>query len=87
MRCLTGWICRVIKNWGKARPDMAPGCAEWFDPEMAGWIWNFNKTNRPRYYDLLSRKRDKKIIILRSRKEANRFLKQLRNEERSCQDR
>ena len=72
--CVKNWLSRVIRNWGKARPDMAPGCAEWFDPEMAGWIWNFNKKNRSRYYELLSRYENVNVIILRSRKEADRFL-------------
>ena len=69
--CLKNWLSRVIRNWGTAREDMAPGCAEWFDPEMAQWIWNFNKNNRNRYYDLLSRCENVKVIILRSRKEAD----------------
>ena len=76
--CLKNWLFRVIKNWGTARPDMGPGCAEWFDPEMAGWIWNFNKNNRARYYELLSEQKNKDIIILRSRKEADRFLEDLK---------
>ena len=44
-QCLWGWIDRVIKNRGRARADMGSGCSEWFDPEMVGWIWRFNKDN------------------------------------------
>ena len=73
--CLKNWIGRVIKNWGQARPDMAQGCAEWFDPEMAAWIWKFNKQNRKRYYELLNALEDKQVYILKSRREVNRFLK------------
>ena len=47
--CLWSWIGRVLKNWGTTRQDMGPDCREWFDPEMAGWIWNFNKTHREQY--------------------------------------
>ena len=75
--CLTSWLGRVIKNWGTARPDMAPGCCEWFDPEMAKWIWNFNKQNRKRYLELLSRAEGKRVYILHSRWEVARFLKTL----------
>ena len=75
--CLKNWIGRVIRNWGTARADMAEGCCEWFDPEMAGWIWNFNRKNRKRYYELLSNHTDKTVIILRSRKEARKFLQQV----------
>ena len=75
--CLKNWIGRVIQNWGHARADMAEGCAEWFDPEMAGWIWNFNKTNRGRYYDLLRNLEGKQVYILKSRRQINEFLKKL----------
>ena len=74
--CLKNWIGRVIKNWGHHRVDMAEGCAEWFDPEMAMWIWKFNKQNRKRYYELLNALEDKQVYILRSRRAVNKFLKQ-----------
>ena len=74
MRCLTGWIGRVIKNWGHARADMAPGCNERFDPEMAGWIWNFNKKNRARYYEILNNTTGIQVIILKKRRDVRRFL-------------
>lgn len=76
--CMKNWLLRVIRNRGKAREDMAPGCVEWFDPEMAGWIWKFNKQNRKRYYALLSQQQNKTVIILKSRRQARRFLEQLR---------
>lgn len=76
--CLKNWLLRVIRNRGEAREDMAPGCVEWFDPEMAGWIWKFNRQNRKRYYALLSQQKDKTVIILKSRRQARRFLEQLR---------
>lgn len=75
--CLKNWIGRVIRNWGKARPDMAPGCSEWFDPEMAHWIWNFNKNNRQRYLQMLSGLEGKEVHILKSRRQVERFLENL----------
>ena len=75
--CLKNWIGRVIKNWGHARADMAPGCKEWFDPEMARWIWNFNRQNRQRYLQLLSRLEGKTVYILRSRREVKAFLESI----------
>lgn len=72
--CLFSWIKRVVTNWGKARADMAPGCAEWFDPEMAGWIWNFNKKNRKRYHDLLAQQKGKTIRIFKNRRQLKAFL-------------
>ena len=75
--CLKNWIGRVIKNWGHARADMAPGCNEWFDPEMAGWIWSFNRDNRKRYYELLDGLKDKQVYILKNRRAVKRFLEKI----------
>ena len=75
--CLKNWIGRVVQNWGHARSDMAPGCREWFDPEFAVWIWNFNKNNRKRYYELLDGLEGKQVYILKSRRAVKKFLSQL----------
>ena len=77
MACLRSWMGRVIKNWGHARADMAEGCTEWFDPEMAKWIWRFNRDNRQRYYGLLDGLEGKQVYILKNRREVERFLKEL----------
>lgn len=77
MTCLLSWVGRVIKNWGHARIDMAPGCKEWFDPEMAQWIWNFNKQNRENYYRLLNEAEGIETIVLKNRRMVRRFLKNL----------
>jgi adenylate kinase family enzyme len=75
--CLFSWLKRVITNWGKAREDMAPGCAEWFDPEMAAWIWTFNKKNRERYHRLLSQQTEKTVYIFKNRRQLKEFLNTL----------
>jgi hypothetical protein len=56
---------------------MTEGCTEWFDPEFVKWIWNFNKNNRARYYELLNNSGDKKVVILKSRRQAQKFLDNL----------
>ena len=75
--CIKNWLGRVIKNWGRHRPDMTEGCNEWFDPEFVKWIWNFNKNNRARYYELLNGAKDKHVYILKSRRQAQKFLDSL----------
>ena len=75
--CLKNWLGRVVRNWGRHRPDMTEGCNEWFDPEFVKWIWNFNKNNRARYYALLNNAGDKKVVILKSRRQAQKFLDNL----------
>jgi len=77
LTCLAGWMKRVITNWGKARADMAPGCNEWFDPEFAKWIWTFNDQKRAIYLNMLSHLEDKKVYILKNRREVRRFLSQI----------
>ena len=72
--CLKSWLGRVIQNWGHARPDMAEGCKEWIDPEFAAWIWNFNKSNRKRYYELLAQQTEKKVLIFKNRRQVAKFL-------------
>ena len=47
--CLRGMCQRVFGNYGKARPDMAQGCPERFDPAFVKWIWNYNKNNRVKF--------------------------------------
>ena len=75
--CLKSWLGRVIQNWGHARPDMAEGCKEWIDPEFAVWIWNFNKNNRKRYYELLEQQTEKKVLIFKNRRQVAKFLESL----------
>ena len=72
--CLTGWIKRVVTNWGTARPDMAPGCKEWFDPEFVRWIWRYNRDNRSRNYALIAKYPNANPIILKNRRQVRRFL-------------
>ncbi len=74
--CLKNWAGRVIQNWGCAREEMGEGCAERFDPEFALWIWNFNKNYRARFYQLLNAAQGKEVIILKSRREVERFLEE-----------
>ena len=75
--CLLSWMKRVITNWGTARADMAEGCAEWFDPEMAGWIWNFNSTHRENYCRMLNEAEGIETIVLKNRRAVRKFLKSI----------
>lgn len=72
--CLMGMVKRVLSNYGKTRPDMAPGCNERFDPEFIKWIWNFNKAKRPKYQALLRQRKDVKVYILKNRRQTEKLL-------------
>ncbi len=75
--CLFGAIERRIKNYGKSRDDMGGNCKEKFDKEFIeflGCILTFNKGHRKRYHKMLSEEKDKTVVILKSRKQAEKFL-------------
>ena len=76
-QCLLSWVKRVITNWGSSRPDMAQGCSEWFDPEMAGWIWSYNKNNRESNYRLLNETEGVETIVLKNRRAVKKFLQSI----------
>ena len=75
--CLWGVICRVIRNYGKHRPDMGGNCPERFDPEFLKWIWNYNEENRVRNYTWIAQAPHAKSILLKNRKEVKQFLESL----------
>ncbi len=77
LTCLRGAIRRVIKNHGKTRQDMGVDCPERFDLEFLSWIWNFNKNNRKRYYQILSELQGKEVHVLKKREEIKGLITQL----------
>jgi len=72
--CLLGVFQRILKNYGKVRPDMPEGCPERFDWEFIKFVWNFNENNRVRNYTYLAQAKHAKQIVLKSRKEVKAFL-------------
>jgi len=72
--CLFGVIIRVLKGYGKVRPDMAEGCPERFDPAFLKFVWHFPEKNREKYYAMLETKKDAQVVILKNRRECKRFL-------------
>ena len=77
---MTGIFRRVIKYYGKRRPDLPDGCPEKFDWQFTKWVWNFKKNSRPKMMAKLEPFRSSKnIITLKSRKEVNKFVENLRD--------
>lgn len=72
--CLLGALKRVISNYGKTREDMGGECAEKFDFEFIKWIWNFKKITRPKIMTALESSDNVKVITLKSRRAARRFI-------------
>ena len=77
--CLMGVISRVIRSYGRSRPDMGGNCPERFNWEFLKFVWNFNRTHREKFQTMLSQANGVSVIVLKSRKEADAFLAGLGN--------
>lgn len=76
-QCLWGVVSRVLKNYGKSRPDMGGYCPDHFDFPFLKDVWTFNKRLRQRYYSLLDAAESVHVVIVKSRKAAYRYLESL----------
>lgn len=74
--CMWGVMKRVIKYHGRTRPDMGGECRERFDPEFMKYVWDFRKKHRKRYLEMLANATDKKVIILKNRRQVKKLLKE-----------
>ena len=77
MTCLLGVMKRILTTYGKVRPDMGDGCPERFDLEFLQWVWNYNKNNREKIYQLLDEAAHAQKIVLKNRRAVKAFLKNL----------
>lgn len=79
--CLWRITKRILKSWGKVRPDMANGCKERFDLNFYHYVATFNLKRRDKLLSKLENyKKDKHILIFRNDKESNDFLKRINKE-------
>lgn len=72
--CLWSVFKRVVKNYGKQRPDLGDGCPERFDINFMKWVYDFPEKYRPELFGKLQEYPQVSKIILLSRKEADKFL-------------
>lgn len=69
-RCLAGVVWRVLRNYGKARPDLGVAGPERFDWSFLRWIWSYPDKMGSRTARMLERLRpDQKAFVLRSHSE------------------
>lgn len=85
---LPRWVClfqvlkRIAQYRNERRPDMADGCNERLDLSFLKFVWEFPAKQRPTIMEKLSKlPADKKIIVLRSRKEVAAFLERVTKQE------
>lgn len=77
--CLRRALFRWLLERGRARPDMAEGCDEAFDPAFLAYIWRWNQATRPRIEAALARFASSAAIVrLRSDREVEAWLKTVR---------
>ncbi len=75
--CLWGAFLRIIKNYGKSRPDMGGNCPERFDWDFIHSIWHFPKLHRKKYQAMLRDAPGITVHIFHSRREAAHWLSSL----------
>lgn len=78
--CLYRALKRILRYYNKTRPDMGAGCRERLDFEFLRWVWKFPETDKPKIEERLKKLGgDKTVIRLRSPREVENFLKDLKN--------
>jgi adenylate kinase family enzyme len=72
--CIMRIFKRMILPSEHCRPDMAADCRERIDIDFIRYVWNFNKTMRPRILELLKYHNDIDLIVLKNNREIRDFL-------------
>lgn len=80
---LWGVITRVLKFYGKTRPDMGEGCPDRFDWSFLKYTWNFEKAQGRENKEIVKRS-GKPVVWLRSRRDAGKFLEAVRQTAQSA---
>ena len=76
---LKGVIGRYLKNKGKEKPEI-PGCKEKVDKEFLLLVLKYNKTRRNIILENLEGIDKNKVVILKNRKQVNKWFEKLKNE-------
>ena len=73
---LVGLARRVIKHFGRVRPDMATGCPERLpDKEFLSYIWNFDKSHAPKFvHNIDVHAPDIPVLVINTLAEADHLL-------------
>lgn len=77
--CIYRVLKRLIRDYGRRRPDLPAGCSESFDPQGLRWIWRYPTRDRPKVLKILDNLDRQRATIhhLRSRSELRRFIQTL----------
>lgn len=73
--CLWRAIRRIVRYYGRTRPDLAVGCPERFDWSFLKWVLRFRRDNHPVNLRSIDRFfRGDTVITLRTPKDTRRYL-------------
>ena len=72
--CMVSVIRRYLQNLGRVRPDMPEGCPEKIDREFLTWVWNYNRSHREKYLEMLGQLPPEKVVTLKRRRDVQGFL-------------
>lgn len=75
--CLWGVLLRIVRSYGKTRPDMGDGCPERFDWDFIKWVWGFNRRNREKNYRYLNETPHADTYAFKTRRQLKKFLRAL----------
>ena len=77
VRCVFGVLGRVIRNYGKTRPDIGGGNRERIDLVFLKDVVSFRRRNKKKTDALLRDRPDVTVVTFRTRRQAERYLKTL----------
>src|SRR5262245_5304365 len=68
-------VWRIVRSYGRVRPDLAPGCPEKVDLEfLFKWVWTYPARSRPRTLSLIENLRGRMpVIVLRTPRQVRAF--------------
>lgn len=76
--CMLGILTRIVKGYGKVRPEMAEGCPEKIDLEFFRYVWTYRREQRPTLIDYFTGLRpDQAFVCFTDRTQADDYLKDL----------
>lgn len=75
--CLWRIFKRRLLYRGRGRPEVAPGCPERLTWEFVRWVWTYRKRRRPGILERLHGRTGRRVVILSSTREVDRFLSSL----------
>lgn len=80
--CMIGILNRIVKGYGKVRPEMAEDCPERIDLKFFHYVWTYRRQQRPTliaYFEGL--RPDQSLVCFTARTQADDYLNALAREQ------